>query len=202
MKTHRRKIALAVALALLFGSAAASAAHYRAGRGAMPSFAGASDALGLAASGATTATNWIVSRARSVAGSAFSYQPTAPARPAEVANPRAELPMYTRGQPSPIDVDPRWAAHAPSTLGTPDRVQAMSFDDIVSTRSQPGSVAVASLQQSSLPGGGGSNSLTALSTSPNAPGTPNVSTVPELPPYALLIAGMGVLAAFTRRRRA
>lgn len=203
MKTHRRKIALAVALALLFGSAAASAANYTAGRGAMPSFAGASDALGLAASGATTAANWLVSRARSAVGSAFSYQPTPPTRPAEVANPPSELPMYTRGLPSPIDVDPRWAASAPSALGTPDRVQTMSFEEGVSASRQPSSIALTSLMQSSLPGSGGSNSLTTLSTSQSMPSTPaNVSTVPELPPYALLIAGMGVLAAFSRRRKA
>ena len=204
MKKHRRKIALAVALALLFGSAAASAANYTAGRGAMPSFAGASDALGLAASGATTAANWIASRARSVVGSAFSYQPTVPTRPAEVANPPSELPMYTRGLPSPIDADPRPAARAPSALGTPDRVQAMSFEDIVSASSQPGSVAVASLLQSSLPGSGGNGvTLTSLTTPPGVPNPPSItSPVPELPPYALLIAGMSVLAAFSRRRRA
>ena len=204
MKKHRRKIALAVALVLLFGSAAASAANYTAGRGVMPSFAGASDALGLAASGATSAANWIVSRARSAVGSAFSYQPTAPTRPAEVANPPSELPMYTRGLPSPIDVDPHWAPHAPSALGAPDRVQAMSFEDGASATRQPSSVAVASLMQSPLPGAGGNgNALTTLTTPPGVPNTPSItSPVPELPPYALLIAGMSVLAAFSRRRRA
>ena len=202
MKKHRRKIALAVALALLFGSAAASAANYTAGRGVMPSFAGASDALDLASSGASTAANWIISRARNVVGSAFSYQPTAPTRPAEVANPPSELPMYTRGLPSPIDVDLRWAASAPSALGTPDRVQAMSFEEGVSTIRQSGSVPVASLSQSPLPGtGGSSNGSTTLTTTPDVPSTPITSPVPELPPYAMLIAGMSVLAAFARRRR-
>ena len=203
MKKHRRKIALAVALALLFGSAAASAANYTAGRGVMPSFAGASDALELASSGASTAANWIISRARNVVGSAFAYQPAAPRRPADVANAPSELPMYARGLPGPIDVDPRWAASAPSALGTPDRVQTMSFDEGVSTTRQPSSVPVASLS-SSLPGpGGNGNALTTLTTTVGVPSTPSITTpVPELPPYAMLVAGISVLAAFARRRRA
>lgn len=189
MKKHRRKIALALALALAFGSAAASAANYSNGRGAMPTFAGAGDALELAMSSASSTSSWIISRARRVVGSAFSYEPLEAARPPEVTNVPEALPSFARGGVEPQDLTPRW--RYPGVSSEPDRVRLATFEDGERALTNVG---VQSIDpgQPSLPGTGGGGTLaTPLAISP----------VPDLPPFALLLAGLGVVTAVSRRRR-
>jgi hypothetical protein len=209
MKKHRRKIALALALALAFGSAAASAANYSNGRGALPSFAGASDALELAMSGASNASSWLISRARQSVGSAFSYGPTPAARPPEVPYSPEALPSFPRGGVEPSDLYPRW--HLAADRSEPDRIHPATFEEGVNAPTGGPPAVDVTL---ALPGNGGGGTRASVTptliatpgtptliTTPSTPTPPITSPVPELPPFALLLAGVGLLATLTRRRQ-
>lgn len=194
MKKHQRKIALIAALALLFGSAAASAANYSAGRGALPSFAGAGDALDIAMNSASNASSWLITRARSTVGSAFAYPKQSPARPAEVASAPDDLPMFQRGSVDPVEPTPHWRPLAGSAIA--DNVHAPTFDDGAGAPASPGVPSV-DVTLPSLPGnGGGGERITPTIDIPDI-----AAPVPELPPFALLLAGLGAVTAIARRRR-
>lgn len=184
MFEHRRKIALAVALILALGSAAASAANYAGGRGVMPSAEGASEALELALSGTAKASDWMISRSRKVISSAFSYQPPAPVRPPEVPYLPQDLPSYQRGSGQQSDIGPQLPYSRVDNNGF-DGTPPSSFDGLSSAHR-------ADLLASSLP----SPVATSLSSLPGG----GVAPVPELPPFTMLLAGLALMAPVILRR--
>jgi hypothetical protein len=198
MKRHRRKIALALALILAIGSAAASAANIAGGRSAIPSFAGAGDAVEMALGMAGKASNWMIDRSRQAVGSAFSYAPPNPVRPPEVPYVADPLPLYQRG--TAIPVTPRaLPPYGRVASDEPDNTLGPTFENGLAPRAM--NVASVAPQTPSLPdvpgsSGGGSRDIVTTSLA-----TPITTPVPELPPFAMLLAGLGLLAPAIRRRQ-
>lgn len=132
MFEHRRKIAVAVALILALGSAAASAANFVNGNGMRPSFGGASDALDMAMSGAGKATNWMITRSRNSVDRALAFIDPPSVRPPEVPYVPESPPMVKRGPVTPVHIAPeRPYGYGARASAEPERTYQRSFADVL-----------------------------------------------------------------------
>ena len=210
MFNHRRKIAVAVALILALGSAAASAANFTNGKGAMPSFAGAGDALEMAMSGAGKASNWLLTHSRKSVNGMLALLPPSSIRPSEVPYVPESPPMVRRGPTEPVKIGPARPYGVAFSSGLPDRARPGSFEERL--RSFPNSPGVSSVDPSlpGLPSGGVSSDsvpdvdvvepLARLAAFREpAASEPIMAAVPEPESYVMLLAGLGLMGMIARR---
>lgn len=199
---HRRKLALAAALALLFGSAAASAANYAGGKGAMPSFSGAGDALGMAVGGVTGA--WMRSRNAVDEVLAVMRPQLAPLPEVEAVSGGSYRPFTGARQQE--DANRQRYLNLPIAVDQPDHVHPASFDGVLSSARAEHVLAV-DVSLPALPGGGGggrglTESKGGLADRFSVAVPEVMAPVPEPESYALLLAGLGLMGALARRRKA
>lgn len=181
MNKYRRKIALAIALILAIGSAAASAANYVNGRSAVPSFDGTGDAMEMALGMAGKSTDWMITSTRKMVKSAFSYSPPSTVRPPEVPYVPHDLPLFQRGAVPHTDLGAM--PYGTRSIGDAYRAPAASFEAASST---PGQDFIASIGSPASSGGGEASGITAA--------------VPEVPAWSLLLAGLALMAPIVRSR--
>lgn len=198
MTNHRRKLALLAALALLFGSAAASAANYANGKSARPTLGGAGDALGMALGGAVNASAWMASRTHNAVDQVLAYLRPSSTAPAEVATPLDAVPRARSG------------SHLPTAAGTqhtmvsspeqPDRAHPASFEGVRFPLAAQRTPAV-DVTLSALPGASGGGVVPILRVADVIPALPAAAApIPEPETYALFAAGLALIGGVARRR--